>query len=71
MIVDAAISSMNRRLTSHKAILTDFALLNPECFQKTIGRQLCAASFKKVAKNYGLDCEKLRDEYSSFVNNHR
>ena len=32
--VNTAISSMNRRFTSRKAILTDFDLLNLECFQK-------------------------------------
>ena len=51
--VNKAISSMNRRFTSRKAILTDFALLNLECFQKTIEKQLCA--LKKVAKNYRFE----------------
>ena len=67
--VNTAISSMNRRFTSRKAILTDFDLLNLECFQKTNEKQLCA--LKKVAKNYRLEDEKLRDEYSSFFNNYR
>ena len=67
--VNTAISSMNRRFTSLKAILTYFDLLNLECFQKTNEKQLCA--LKKVAKNYRLEDEKLRDEYSSFFNNYR
>ena len=54
-----AISSMNRRFTSRKAILTNFSLLNLECFHKTIEKQLWA--LKKVAKDYGLEsCKGLR-----------
>ena len=67
--VNTAISSMNRRFASRKAILTDFDLLNLECFQKTNEKQLYA--LKKVAMNYRLEDEKLRDEYSSFFNNYR
>ena len=49
---------MNRRFASRKAILTDFDLLDLECFQKTNEKQLCA--LKKVAMNYRLEDEKLR-----------
>ena len=49
--------------------MTDFDLLNLECFQKTIEKQLCA--LKKVAKNNRLEGKKIRDEYSSFFNNYR
>ena len=69
LAVNTAISSMNRRFTSCKAILTDFDLLNLECFQKTIEKQFCA--LKKVAKNNRLEGKKIRDEYSSFFNNYR
>ena len=30
--IDTALSSINRQFTSHKAILADFALLDPERF---------------------------------------
>eukprot|EP00794_Sanderia_malayensis_P017877 gene17877-19659_t len=63
-----AIGAINRRFTAHKAILTDFALLDPKRFQEDM--ELCAVSFKKAAKNYGLNDEKLREEYSSFIKNY-
>ena len=66
-VIDTAIGAINRRFTAHKAILTDFALLEPERFQN---REVCAVSFKKAAQNYGLNDEKLREEYSSFIKNY-
>ena len=49
--------------------MTDFDLLNLECFQKTNEKQLC--TLKKVAMNHRLEDEKLRAEYSSFFHNYR
>ena len=67
--VNTAISSMNRRFTSRKAILTGFEYSTLNVSKKQIKKQLCA--LKKVAMNYRLEDEKLRDEYSSFLNNYR
>ena len=65
-VIDTAIGAKNQRFTAHKAILTDFALLYFERFQN---REVYAVSFKKAAQNYGLNDEKLREEYSSFIKN--
>ena len=51
--VNTAISSMNRRFTSRKAILTDFDLLNPPCFQKSILKAVVCSVIQK-------GCEELR-----------
>ena len=61
--VNTAISSMNRRFTSRKAILTGFDLLNLECFQKTNEKQLC--TLKKVAMNHRL--EEMNTALSSII----
>ena len=56
-VIDKTIGARNRRFTVHKAILTDFAMLDPERFQD---RELCAMSFKKAAKNYRINGKNLR-----------
>lgn len=70
--IDTAVSSIRRRFTTHKEILADFALLDPERFAdiRSIG-DLPSNSFNNVAKNYNLDEWKLRAEYKSFRESYR
>ena len=51
-----------------RPILSDFSLLDPERFQDANTRSMLPAdAFKNMAQNYGLDEEKLKAEYFSFV----
>ncbi len=62
---------MRRRFTSHKAILQDFALLDPERFHEALeSRCLPPEAFQNVAKNYGLEARTLAEEYLSFIDNY-
>ena len=60
-----AIMSIRDRFSSHKAILADFALLDPERFQDINSSN----SFPQdaFARNYGFDEGKLKAEYISFI----
>ena len=53
--IDTAVSSNKRRFTSHKEILSDFALLDPERFADISTGSLPPNSLKNVAKDHGLD----------------
>ena len=60
--------SSRDRFSSHKAILADFALLDPERFQDINSRNsLPPDDFENVARNYGFDERKLKAEYISFI----
>ena len=48
--IDTAVSSIRRRFTTHKEILADFALLDPERFADISSEDLPPNSFKNVAK---------------------
>jgi len=66
--IDTSVRSINERFSSHKAILADFALLDPECFKDhRSSNTLPSNAFKNVAQNYGQDSNKLKEEYASFV----
>lgn len=66
--IDTAIASIRERFSSHKAILADFSLLDPERFQDiNTSKLLPQDSFQNVAQNYGFDDTKLREEYMSFI----
>eukprot|EP00794_Sanderia_malayensis_P000997 gene997-313_t len=70
--IDTAVSSIRRRFTTHKEILADFALLEPEKFADISGTgDLPSDSFTNVAKNYSLDELKLRAEYKSFIESYK
>eukprot|EP00794_Sanderia_malayensis_P013143 gene13143-14494_t len=70
--IDTAVSSIRRRFTTHKEILADFALLDPEKFADISGTgDLPSDSFTDVAKNYTLDELKLRAEYKSFTESYK
>ena len=56
---------------SHKEILADFALLDPERFADIRNIDLPLNSFNNVAKNYSFDEWKLRAEYKSFIESYR
>ena len=69
--IDTAVSSIRRRFTSHKAILQDVALLDPERFHEALeSRCLPPEAFQNVAKNYGLEARTLAEEYLSFIDNY-
>lgn len=60
--------SIRDRFSSHKAILADFSLLDPERFQHSnSSKGLPPDAFQNVAHNYGVDDRKLKEEYISFV----
>ena len=66
--IDTAIMSIRDRFSSRKAILADFALLDPERFQDiNSSTSLPPHAFKNVAHIYGFDEGKLKAEYISFV----
>ena len=66
--IDTAIMSIRDRFSSHKAILADFSVLDPERFQDINSRNsLPQDAFQNVARNYGFDDRKLKEEYISFV----
>ena len=66
--IDTAIMSIRDRFSSHKAILADFALLDPERFQDiNSSNSLPPDAFENVARNYGFDEGKLKAEYISFI----
>ena len=66
--IDTAIMSIRGRFSSHKAILVDFALLDPERFQDiNSSNSLPPDAFENVARNYGFDEGKLKAEYISFI----
>jgi hypothetical protein len=66
--IDTAIMSIRDRFSSHKAILADFSVLYPERFQDISSRNsLPQDAFQNVARNYGFDDRKLKEEYISFV----
>ena len=69
--IDTAVSSIRKHFTSHKEILADFALLDPERFADISTGDLPPNSFRNVAKNHGLDEWKLRAEYKSFIESYR
>ena len=69
--IDTAVSSIRRRFTSHKEILADFGLLDPERFADMRNIDLPLNCFSSVAKNYNLDEWKLRAEYQSFIESYR
>ena len=54
--------------SSHKAILADFALLDPERFQDiNSSNSLPPDAFENVVPNYGFDEGKLKAEYIAFI----
>lgn len=67
--IDRATNAIQRRFTSHKSVLEDFSLLNPERFpaDRNAVNNLRNDSFENAAKTYDLDAQKLRIEYKSFV----
>ena len=66
--IDTAIMSIRDRFSSHKAILADFALLDPERFQDiNSSNSLPPDAFENVARNYGFDEGKLKVEYILFI----
>ena len=66
--IDTAIMSIRDRFSSHKAILADFALPDPERFQDiNSSNSLPPDAFENVARNYGFDEGKLKAEYISFI----
>ena len=65
---DRALSSIKTRFSANKAILCEFALLDPEQFCKIINSNgLPDDAFHNVASNYGLSALHLREEYMSFI----
>ena len=50
--IDTAVSSIRKPFTSHKEILADFAMLDPERFADMRNIDLPLNSFNSVAKNY-------------------
>ena len=70
--IDTALTAIRTRFSSHKAILRDFAWLDPERFQEVIDSYVLPEdAFENAGKNYGLDVTALRDEYSSFIRVYR
>lgn len=66
--IDTAVMSIRDRFSSHKAILADFALLDPERFRDiNSSNSLPPDAFENVARNYGFDEGKLKAEYISFI----
>ena len=63
--IDTAIMSIRDRFSSHKAILADFALLDPERFQDINSSNSLPPDAS--ASNYGFDEGKLKAEYISFI----
>ena len=62
--IDTAIMPIRDRFSSHKAILADFALLDPERFQDiNSSNSLPPDAFENVARNYGFDERKLKVEH--------
>ena len=53
--IDTAIMSIRDRFSSHKAILADFALLDPQRFQDiNSSNSLPPDAFENIARNYGF-----------------